>query len=190
MYFDLINKNTLKIIRELRLERLYFNQISERTSIKSKNNLLKNLNNLVLAKILIKEQNKSNTYYKINYENYLSISILSLLDSFNFQNLPFERRKPLEEIILCTKSPLIIVFGSTSKGDFKKDSDIDLLIIENKMNNLNKIKEISKRYGVSINPVFISFEEFEKMGDTIEHILKTGYPLTGGFYFYEKFKKI
>ena len=68
-YNKILNKNAVKILDVLSRESLYFNQICELTGIKSKNNLLKNLNLLVNSNVLKKQANKSNTFYSLNYDN-------------------------------------------------------------------------------------------------------------------------
>lgn len=189
-YYNLLNKNVIKIIKVLGKGRLYFNQISELTGIKSKNNLIKNLNSMAQLKILKKEKNKSNTFYSINYENQLSLVLLQLINTNKLQNLPFERRKAVLEVISVSKPAMAVLFGSTAKGNFKKDSDIDLLLVYDSKNKeiINEIKNISSRYGVKINAVILKFSEINMMDDAIKHIFKTGYPITGYSYFYEVFK--
>ena len=189
-YNKLLNKNIIKILEVLKKERLYFNQISELADIKSKNNLLKNLNVMTDLKILKKEKSKGNTFYNINYENNLSLILLQLINTIKFQNLPFERRKAVQELIQKTKPVLAVLFGSTAKAGFKKQSDIDILLIYNEKTKDKKIKEISSKYGVRINPVIIKFSELNIRNDTIAHILKTGYPIVGHIYFYEVFKNV
>lgn len=189
MDYNIINKNSIKIIMALKGSQLYFNQISESTGIKSRNNLVKNLGIMAKAGILKKEKNKSNTFYEINYDNNIALSILNLINNFNFQNLPFERRKAIEEVIVLFKPNLAVLFGSTAKGDFKKQSDIDLLFVYNRKDNI-KVNEIASRYGVKINPIIMEFNELDKKNETIRHILKTGYPLTGHVYFYKILRDI
>lgn len=189
MDYNLINKNVLKIIEVLGGERLYFSQISEKTGIKSRNNLVKNLNIMVKLGILKKEQNKSNTFYEINYENNITLSILNLINFFNFQKLPFDRRKAIEETLILFKPNLAVLFGSTAKWNFTKQSDIDLLFVYNKKEKIDA-KEIASRYGVKINTVIMEFNELDLKNETIRHILKTGYPLAGYIYFYKILKNI
>lgn len=191
-YSELLNKNIIKILEVLKKERLYFNQISELANIKSKNNLLKNLNIMTNLKVLKKEKSKGNTFYNINYENALALILLQLINTIKLQNLPFERRKAIQELIQKTKPILAVLFGSTAKASFKKQSDIDILFIYNeKMKNINeKIKEISSKYGVKINPIIIEFSELDMRNETLKHILKTGYPIVGHIYFYEVFKNV
>lgn len=191
-YYDILNKNVIKIIDVLKKDRLYFNQIYELTYIKSKNNLLKNLDNLVNLKILNKEKNKSNTFYSINYENQFTLILLQLININKFQNLPFERRKAIIELIKNTKPIMSVLFGSTAKGSFKKDSDIDLLLAYNsKTKDIdNDIKDIGSKYGVRINAVILKFSEINIQDSAIKHIFKTGYPITGYIYFYEALKNV
>jgi len=191
-YYKILNKNVIKILEVLKKEKLYFNQIYEKTGIKSKNNLLKNLNLMVNLSILKKDEAKGNTFYNINYENNIALILLQLINTINFQKLPFERRKAVEELINETKPILAILFGSTAKGNFKKQSDIDILIVYNKrIKEIDKkVKEISSRYGLKINPIIIKFSELDTRDETIKHILITGYPVTGYKYFYNETKKI
>ena len=185
----MINKNIMKIMEVLINDRLYLNQIYELSKIKSKNNLIKNLEILVRNKILKKEKNKSNTFYSINYNNNLSLSILNLINMIKFQKLPFEKRKAIEDVIVLSKPNLVILFGSTAKGNFTKQSDIDLLLVYNKRPKID-IKEITERYGVKINQIILEFKELDERNETVKHILKTGYPLTGYLYFYKILNKL
>jgi len=191
-YYEILNKNVIKILEVLKKEKIYFSQIYEKTGIKSKNNLLKNLNLMVNLGVLKKDEAKGNTFYNINYENNIALILLQLINTINFQKLPFERRKAVEELINETKPILAILFGSTAKGNFKKQSDLDILIVYNeRIKEIDKkVKEISSRYGLKINPVIIKFSELDTRDETIKHILITGYPVTGYNYFYNETKKI
>ncbi|MCK4521689.1 MAG: nucleotidyltransferase domain-containing protein [Nanoarchaeota archaeon] len=191
-YYKLLNKNVIKITEVLSKGRLYFNQIFESTGIRSKNNLLKNLNLMVQMKTLKKEKNKSNTFYSINYENQLSLVLLQLINVSKLQRLPFNRRKAIFEIVLNTRPEVAILFGSTAKGNFKEESDIDMLLVYNvkPKDSDNKIKQIASRCGVRINAVVIKFSELNTRRDAIKHIFKTGYPVTGYIYFYEVLKNV
>ena len=189
MDYTIINKNSIKIIEILKEGRTYFNEIHEKTGIKSKNNLLKNLNSLALNKILTKEENKSNTYYSINYQNNVLIALLSLIHNIKFEGLPFNAKKSIFESISALKPKMAVLFGSFAKGSYKKNSDIDLLFFD-ALEEKEKIKEISKSYGVQINVIFMKFKETDFNSESVRHIVETGYPLMGEIYFYNKIKKI
>lgn len=191
-YLDILNKNVIRILDVLKKERLYFNQIYERTKIKSKNNLVKNLNLMTKLNILKKEKNKSNTFYKINYDNIFSLNLIQLINTNRFQNLPFERKMAVTELIAKTSPLISVLFGSTAKGNFKKDSDIDILLVYNsKMkDNDAEIEEISSKYGIKINHVTLKLSGLNTKDNTVKHILLTGYPITGHVYFYKVFKDV
>jgi len=185
-YNKLLNENVIKIIESLRKEKLYFSQIYEKTGIKSKNNILKNLEKMAKLNVLKKDKGKGNTFYTINYDNLVAIGLLELNDTLRLQRLPLERRNSIIETISELKPLIAILFGSTAKGNFRKESDIDLLLVFNKEIDKKgeKIKEIGSKYGVKINPVMIKFSEFDTKNETINHILKTGFPVEGFRYFY------
>jgi predicted nucleotidyltransferase len=189
MDYKIFNKNVLKIIEVLVDGREYFNEIGNKTKIKSKNNLLSNLNLLVEHKILIKEENKLNTFYYLNYNNSITISIIDLLDKIKFEKLPFNIKKSINQVIFKLNPKLVILFGSYAKNNYNIDSDIDLLFFDSKK-DYNAIKEISDIYGCKLNIIFMSFNKINLNSDSFKHILKTGYPLIGTKYFYNEKNKI
>ena len=191
-YNKITNKNAIKILEDLEGKRLYFSQIHELTKIKSKNNLVKNLDLLAEFNILKKEKGKGNTFYSINYDNFVAITSLQLINSIKFYSLPFERRKAVEELTGSLKPVIAVLFGSTAKGGFKKESDVDLLIVfkDKKEKYYETVKKVSSKYGIRLNPVIISLDEFFSPNDALKHIIKTGYPIAGYNYFYEQYKKI
>ncbi|MBU1204213.1 MAG: nucleotidyltransferase domain-containing protein [Nanoarchaeota archaeon] len=191
-YYSLLNKNVINILEVINQKKLYFNQISELTGIKSRNNLLKNLNKLVDLKILKKEKNKSNTFYSINYDNQFSLVLLQLININKFQNLPFERRKALTELISATKPLIAVLFGSTAKNNFKRASDIDILIVYSSriMDIQKEIRDISSRYSIKIASVVLKYSEINTKDETTRHIFRTGYPIVGHTYFYEMLKNV
>lgn len=190
MDYSQINKNSIKIVETLKEGKAYFNEISEKTGIKSKNNLLKNLNLLTLNKILIKEEKKANTYYSLNYSNKITISLLNLINQIRFEKLPFNVKKSITECLLLIKPKIGILFGSYAKENYKKESDIDLLFLDGEKEKKEKIKEISKNYGVKISPTFMEIKELNLKSESLKHIFKSGYPLTGEEYFYNEFKEV
>jgi predicted nucleotidyltransferase len=189
MDYNQINKNSIKIIDALKEGKAYFSEIYEKTGIKSKNNLLKNLNLLVSNKILIKEEKKANTFYSINYSNNILIAMLNFINQAKFERLPFHVKKSIMDCLFIIKPRIAVLFGSYVKGDYKKESDIDLLFFDGLNEKKDRIREISKNYGVQINATFMSFEELDLKSESLAHIFKTGYPLSGEAYFYNEIKE-
>ncbi len=59
---------------------------------------------------------------------------------------------------------IVLLFGSYSKGNETKNSDIDLMIVsDSEKDSLEKINEIKLRYSFNISPVFIKKTEFPKI---------------------------
>src|SRR3989344_8365244 len=149
MDYSNVNRNAIKIIEVLADGRAYLNEIYEKTGIKSKNNLLKNLNSLTNHKILIKEENRSNTFYSLNFKNNVLVALLNLINKTKFESLSFDVKKGTMEAIFTSKPRIAILFGSYAKRSYTKKSDVDLLFfdaIEKKM-----VNEISSKYGIKLN---------------------------------------
>lgn len=81
-----------------------------------------------------------------------------------YRRIKFMENNILVKDIIQKVSPLIsgiaFVFGSYAKGAQKEDSDLDLFVIG--PYNANKVKEISKLYGIKINVKAYPLSIFEK----------------------------
>jgi len=183
-----VNKNVIKIIEILAERRTYLNEIYEKTGIKSKNNLLKNLNSLTNNKIIVREKNKSNTFYSLNFKNNVLIGLLSLINKTKFESLPFEVKKGIMEAIFTFKPRIAILFGSYAKKNYTKKSDVDLIFFD--AIGKEGVNEISNKYSIKLNITFMQIGELQKDNEALNHIIKTGYPIVGGEYFYNEAKTI
>jgi len=100
------------------------------------------------------------------------------------------REKALNEFIERLKAQFsekiekIVLFGSYARGDYDEESDIDVLIVgELSLNDiLDLIFEIMLKYGVLINAITESKEEFERLREASFHRLL----LSEGVVLYEK----
>jgi predicted nucleotidyltransferase len=67
----------------------------------------------------------------------------------------------------------IILYGSYARGDYQKDSDIDIVAIVKGDRELKKVWDISSdlelEYGTIVSPTVIPFEEFEKYKDDLPY---------------------
>jgi len=194
---NIFGKGKEKILECLyvnRFKELYFSEILRETKL-TPNTTLKHLKNLQENKLIISIKKIGNTFYKLNSKNPQIYSILSYFDYKILNKLPSERKRAILELLDKIKvNPLIaVIFGSTAKGTFEKNSDIDTLLIFNKKENKNlKLREdIEAITGVKIQTFIIDFEYFKEQvlkqeDKVIIHAIKTGFVVSGHDKFYKE----
>lgn len=176
-----------KAFFEINEEKLYYNQIKEQTK-QSHSSLQNALDKLTKNKILSLEKTKSNTFYKMKDKKIFALKFSEIAIS-KFNKLNHNIKTPLNNFLknLPEEIYTIIFFGSASRGEETKDSDIDLLIVTNKKQDLSKNKkeaEITSIYPISLFQATIT--QFKKNKDhVIIQARKTGFPIYKEQNFYE-----
>ena len=177
-----------------RNKEIYFSEILRETKL-TQNTTLKHLANLQKLGLIISIKKIGNTFYRINPKNQLIFSIFSYFDYKKLNELPFERRKSISNFLNKIQvNPLIaIIFGSTAKGTFGKESDIDILLVYNKkeLEESKLKKDIEAITGIKLQTFIIDFEYFKEQlikeeDSVITHAIKTGFPITGNDKFYQE----
>jgi len=89
----------------------------------------------------------------------------------NVLHLTTNERKALDEVknLISTsfRHSKIYIYGSKVRGNFDKESDLDVLIIiptaswRIKRKIINSITEINLKYDVNISPIIVSLNEWE-----------------------------
>ena len=173
---------------------LYFSEILRGTKL-TQNTTLKHLKNLQNINFIISTKKIGNTFYKVNTKNPQIYSIFSYFDYKKFNELPSERKIAIDEFFgkLKTKPLIALIFGSTAKGTFGKESDIDILLIFNRKEaDDKKLKEdIESITGIKIQTFIIDFDYFKEQiikeeDKIIIHAIKTGFIITGFDKFYKE----
>ena len=166
---------------------LYFNEIKEISKL-SDSSLTNTLNKLVKNNILAQEKTKSNTFYKIKDKKLFALKFSEIAVQ-KFNNLNIGIKNPLKNFLKDMPNEIyaIVLFGSASKKEEQKESDIDLLIIANKKIDLTKNKkeaEIASKYPLSV--FYATIEQFmQNKEDIIIQARKTGFPIHKEQNFYE-----
>lgn len=115
-----------------------------------------------LLKIYLKESQKTIAYLKQTNNEKLDLLPVKV------QNAIIEFLDELE-----IKPLLAIIFGSYAKGNYTKDSDIDILLIFQKVESGKEIentaRRISMRTNTKISPVYVDYNNFEKNFLNKEH---------------------
>ncbi len=166
---------------------LYFNEIKELSKL-SDSSLTNTLNKLVHNNILTQEKTKSNTFYKIKDKKLFTLKFSEIaIQEFNELNIGV--KIPLRNFLKNIPKEIytIILFGSASRKEEQKGSDIDLLIIANKKTDLTNNKkeaEITSKHSISIFQATI--EQFiQNKDDVIIQSRKIGFPIYKEQNFYE-----
>ena len=165
---------------------LYFNEMKELSRL-SDSSLTNTLNKLLETNTLTQEKTKSNTFYRINNKK-LFVLKFSEIAMQKFNELNIEVKVPLRNFLknISKETYSIVLFGSASRKEEHKGSDIDLLIIANKIDITNNKKEaeITSKYPISIFHATIS-QFLKNKDDVITQARKTGFPIYKEQNFYE-----
>ena len=166
---------------------IYFNEIKELSKL-SDSSLTNTLNKLVKNNTLNQEKTKSNTFYKIKDKKLFALKFSEIaLQTFSDLNIGI--KAPLRNFLknIPKETYTIVLFGSTSRKEEQKGSDIDLLLISNKKIDLTPNKkeaEITSKHPISLFQATI--EQFiQNKGDIIIQARKTGFPIYKEQNFYE-----
>ncbi len=166
---------------------LYFNEIKELSKL-SDSSLTNTLNKLTKNNTLTQEKTKSNTFYKINNKKLFALKFSEIaIQEFNKLNTGV--KTPLRNFLknIPKETYTIVLFGSASRKEEQKGSDIDILVIANEkidLTNNKKEAEITSKHPISIFQATI--EQFLKnKDDVIIQARKTGFPIYKEQNFYE-----
>jgi len=150
------------------------------------------LNALEKDKIIKSEKDGNQKKYVLNF-NHKTYEIFQLFDLEKLHSLPSIRRGAINYFLdALDEKPLIaFVFGSTAKGAFNADSDIDMLLITNSEIDSSKAeKNAESLTGIRIGVFQMAFKDFSreiklKEDPVIQAALSTGYPVLNQLYYYE-----
>ncbi len=184
-------KKILKLFYENKNSSFYLREISKKTGL-NENSTYRFLKKLEEEKILKskKEGNLKLFFLNKNEKVYL---INSFFDIERFEKLPSIRKKAINSYIeKLPKMPVfIILFGSTAKNTFKKNSDIDILIVTDKRIKTEKAEYyVDAKFGIKPNTFQISYKNFFKElklkeDKIVQTAIKTGYPLINHLFYYK-----
>jgi len=175
-----------------KFKELYFSEILRETLL-TQNTTLKHLDNLQKNNLVISTKNIAHTFYRINSKSQLMYAILAYFDYKRLDNLPSSRKRAIIEFVEAAKPLIAVVFGSTAKKTFTEESDIDMLLVFNRKEEISDkvIKDIEATTGVTIQTFVIDFEGFKEQiameeDKVVAHAIKTGFVVTGHNYFYKE----
>ena len=156
----MVDKTTDSKLRVLSLYRpnytaqYHVREIAKLTK-KSHVTLLPHLQALEKDNILAAKTVGKNKIYSLNLQNIVAkqhLLLAEVVESIGYLEEVFVIKKLTTEIFKLNLSGAVILFGSYAKRTFKEDSDIDFLYVGKiSDSDIQKIKEIGKTYGKTIN---------------------------------------
>jgi len=177
------NDKTIKLhLREIARQTKLFEPSTYRfLNSLEKDNILKSEKDGNLKKYSIK--NEIRTYF-----------LFEAFDLAKFEKLPSIRKNAIKIYFdnLPEKPVFSILFGSTAKETYKKESDIDILIVtNNKISTKKAQKEVDALTAMKISTFQITHKDFLidlKMKDdkVVQSAINSGYPLINHIQYYEE----
>ncbi len=118
--------------------------------------------------------------------------IFPLFDQERLEKLPLLRKNAIKLYIKSLENTpvLLIVFGSTAKGTFKDDSDLDLFEVFSIKKDAKAKKLVEAQTGVHLQAFRMSEKDFlnelaTKKDKVLQSALNTGFPVFNQKYFYD-----
>jgi len=181
----------LRLYYEKKKASFHLRDIARRTKLYP-NSVTRFLNQLEKEGILTSQKDGNLKKYKIKKSEILN-NIFNSFDIERLNKLPLKRRRAIIYFLdkLSEKPVIALLFGSTAKETFRKESDIDLILIVNKKIDVDKAKDyVDSQVGIKINCFQIIYGEFLKEiklkeDKVIQSALNTGYPIFNQMLFYE-----
>lgn len=173
------------------LEQIYINPGIHKREISKKLKLGMPSIDYSLKKIkhLIKIQKSGNQIkYYLDYSKEIT-PFLSMVEYYRFERLPDKVRLGVINFLkeLNEKPIISLIFGSYAQGNYNKNSDIDILLVFQKIDSKhieNIAKKINMKINIQINPVYIDYNSFKESffnstKDFFKNIKKDKIILTG-----------
>ncbi len=185
LYKSKVRQNILKLFFANERRGFYLSEIAKIIKI-SIGTCRRELNKLVNFGILKTEKKANLVYYFLNKQNPLLKEIRGIFT----KTIGIEGE--LKKVTASVKGiKYALIFGSYVKGDFRADSDIDLLIIGqiNEDELIKKLKTVEKSIQREINYHLYSEDDFRhkfKKGSFLQNILKKYLIVSGNDYEFRK----
>lgn len=174
----LLNKNMKLILNELirgKNGRIYGREIAKRYKLNQKT-VANTLNRLEKEGILKYKTEGKNKYYFLNDFNPLIKEIVRIIEIEKKADF-LKKHKSIVNLIrkIEQKSEgIVVLFGSYARGNEKKDSDLDLLLI-----GKADLEDLEKSYNKKLNVIKSTKEKFDGESPFIREVLKNHIVLKG-----------
>lgn len=184
-------REILNIFQKNKNQPVHLREIARQTGLYGQS-IVRYLNQLEKEGMLTSKKEGNLKRYALQ-NNDLVYSWLTLLDIERYNKLPKIRKDAIKYYLKKLPEPPIfaVLFGSTAKGTFKQESDIDLLIITNrKINTKEAENEADALCAVKISTFQMLYQKFIKElklkeDHVVQSAIFSGYPLINHISYYE-----
>ena len=124
---------------------------------------IRKINNL-----LKKEKSGNQIKFYVDYSKDTITPPLYSIEYSRFKKLPTKTKLAIRDFLkeLKEKPILAIIFGSYAKGNYTKDSDIDILLVFQNIKDTkaieNTAKKIDMRTNTKLAPIYLDYETFKE----------------------------
>ncbi|MBU0457598.1 MAG: nucleotidyltransferase domain-containing protein [Nanoarchaeota archaeon] len=121
-----------------------------------------------ISKLIRMQKAGNQINYFLDYSKEGLSPALSTVEHGRFEKLPAKVRLSVRDFLndLEDKPQIVVIFGSYANGTYTKNSDIDILLVFQKIEDSKKIentaKKISMKTNTQLNPVYLSYQEFKE----------------------------
>ncbi len=119
-----------------------------------------------IENVLISRKSGNQIKYFLDYSKRELAPMLNNAEFFRFEKLPSKVKMAVRDFLdeLEIKPLIAIIFGSYAKGNYTEESDIDLLLVFQKVEEEKKIENTAKRISLGTNtkisPVYLDYKDF------------------------------
>ncbi len=118
--------------------------------------------------LLKKEKSGNQIKFYVDYSKDTITPSLYSIEYSRFKKLPYKTRLAITDFLreLKEKPVMIMIFGSYAKGNYTKDSDIDIFLVFQKIRDTKAIENTAKRVSMKTNtklaPIYLDYDAFRE----------------------------
>lgn len=122
-----------------------------------------------LDKLIKKRRAGNQIRYFLDYSNEMLSPALSTVEFSRFERLPSKIKLSVMDFLkeLKEKPIIAVIFGSYANGSYTKNSDIDILLVFQRVEDSKQIENIAKRIGMKtntqLNPIYLDYHSFKEL---------------------------
>ena len=121
-----------------------------------------------ISKLIMQKKSGNQINYFLDYSKGELTPSLSTVEHSRFERLPAKVKLSINDFLkeLEEKPIIAVIFGSYASGNYTKNSDIDILLVFQKIEDSKRIentaKKISMKTNTQLNPVYLNYQEFKE----------------------------